>query len=62
MNRFNDGRDWIFDNPLGMFIHWGIFAQGGGMSSSSGVLTLPVRITTNISPSLTRVILIRRSG
>jgi alpha-L-fucosidase len=29
MNRFNDGRDWIFDNPLGMFIHWGIFAQGG---------------------------------
>jgi len=24
--RFNDGRDWFFEDRFGMFVHWGIYA------------------------------------
>lgn len=27
--RFGDGRDWFFDNRLGMFVHWGPYAMQG---------------------------------
>ncbi len=26
MIRFNDSRDWFFDKPFGMFVHWGLYA------------------------------------
>ena len=29
MRRFNDGRDWFFDNRFGMFVHWGLYAVPG---------------------------------
>ena len=29
MMKFGDGRDWIFKNRFGMFVHWGIYAVPG---------------------------------
>ena len=26
MKRFNDGRDWMFEKRLGLFMHWGLYA------------------------------------
>ncbi len=29
MRKFNDPRDWFFEKRFGLFIHWGIYSQGG---------------------------------
>jgi alpha-L-fucosidase len=29
VQKFNDGRDWFFDNRFGLFIHWGIYSLNG---------------------------------
>ncbi|MDP6775921.1 MAG: alpha-L-fucosidase [Candidatus Latescibacteria bacterium] len=26
MTRFGDGRDWFFERPFGLFLHWGLYA------------------------------------
>lgn len=26
IERFGDGRDWFFDRPYGLFVHWGLYA------------------------------------
>jgi len=29
MQRFGDGREWLFEKRFGMFVHWGIYAVAG---------------------------------
>jgi len=29
MIRYNDSRDWFFENRFGLFIHWGLYSIKG---------------------------------
>jgi len=41
ITRFNDGRDWFFQDRFGMFVHWGIYSVAGWHEQHQWRLDVP---------------------